>query len=98
MAKAVDFDQDGDLDLAVIAYYADFEHAPEKGFVYFENISKEGYKFKAYTLKKAKKGRWGYAGNRRHRSGRGRRYFAGVTDDEEYPGSYSKIGTPTDRI
>ncbi len=58
MAKAEDFDQDGDLDIAAIAYFADYDHTPEKGFIYFENTTKNGYPFKAYTLPEAKKGRW----------------------------------------
>lgn len=36
-AMANDFDKDGDLDLAAIAYYADFASQPEEGFVYLEN-------------------------------------------------------------
>ncbi|HEY6902103.1 MAG TPA: VCBS repeat-containing protein, partial [Puia sp.] len=36
-AMARDFDGDGDLDIACIAYFADFKHQPEEGFVYLEN-------------------------------------------------------------
>jgi hypothetical protein len=35
-AMARDFDQDGDLDIAAIAFYADLEQ-PERGFVYLQN-------------------------------------------------------------
>jgi hypothetical protein len=35
-AVVADFDNDGDLDIAAIAFYADLEH-PENGFVYFSN-------------------------------------------------------------
>ena len=36
-AMARDYDQDGDLDIASIAFFADYAHQPEKGFVYLEN-------------------------------------------------------------
>ena len=36
-AMARDFDQDGDLDIATIAFFADFSSQPEEGFVYLEN-------------------------------------------------------------
>ena len=35
-AVAADFDNDGDLDIAAIAFYANLKH-PENGFVYFSN-------------------------------------------------------------
>ncbi|HEY3403804.1 MAG TPA: VCBS repeat-containing protein [Ohtaekwangia sp.] len=38
-AIAHDFDKDGDLDIAAIAFFPDFKKEPEKGFVYFENNS-----------------------------------------------------------
>ncbi len=53
---ARDFDGDGDLDIATIAFFADYEKQPEEGFVYLEN---EGnFKFKPYSLPQAKLGRW----------------------------------------
>ncbi len=58
MTHAEDFDQDGDLDIATTAFFADFEHAPEQGFLYLENRSPEGYQFKGYTFAEARKGRW----------------------------------------
>ncbi len=36
-AMARDFDGDGDLDIATISFFADYEHQPEEGFVYLEN-------------------------------------------------------------
>ena len=36
-AMAHDFDQDGDLDIASIAFFADYTRAPERSFVYLEN-------------------------------------------------------------
>ncbi|MEO5978340.1 MAG: FG-GAP-like repeat-containing protein [Chryseolinea sp.] len=55
-AMAIDFDKDGDLDLATIAYYADFASRPEEGFVYFEN--KGDLSFTPSTSVKLKTGRW----------------------------------------
>jgi hypothetical protein len=36
-AHAHDFDQDGDLDIAAISFFPDFDLHPEHGFIYFEN-------------------------------------------------------------
>jgi hypothetical protein len=33
---ATDFDQDGDLDIAIIAFFADLQHRPEEKFILFE--------------------------------------------------------------
>jgi hypothetical protein len=55
-AVARDFDGDGDLDLATIAYFADYGNHPEEGFVYLENEG--GMRFKPYSLPETQKGRW----------------------------------------
>lgn len=55
-AIARDFDQDGDLDIATISYFADFEDQPEEGFVYLENQG--NFDFKPYSLPITQKGRW----------------------------------------
>ena len=55
-AIARDFDKDGDLDLATISYFADFEHQPEEGFVYLEN--KGNYNFTPTSSSLMQKGRW----------------------------------------
>lgn len=57
-ATAADFDQDGDLDIAGIAYFADFEENPASSAVYLENQSESGIAFKAWQLPQAEKGRW----------------------------------------
>ncbi len=55
-AMARDFDGDGDLDIATIAFFADYEKQPEEGFVYLEN---EGdFQFKPFSLPQANVGRW----------------------------------------
>ena len=51
-----DFDQDGDLDIAVVAFFPDFDKAPQHGFVYFEQTSPNIFKRK--TTDEASKGRW----------------------------------------
>jgi hypothetical protein len=55
-AVARDFDKDGDLDIATIAHFADFQKQPEEGFVYFEN--KGGFDFLPFSSKELFCGRW----------------------------------------
>lgn len=57
-ARAVDFDLDGDLDIAAISYFPDFgnSYGGSPGFVYLEN---EGnFKFRASTIPQHAEGRW----------------------------------------
>lgn len=51
-----DFDQDGDTDLATIAFFADYDNYPREGFVYFQNEG--GMEFKPYHHPAASGGRW----------------------------------------
>lgn len=51
-----DFDQDGDPDMAAIAYFPDYEHRPGESFIYFENQGK--LKFTPRTFPAANRGRW----------------------------------------
>jgi hypothetical protein len=55
-AIARDFDNDGDQDLATIAFFADYANQPEEGFVYLEN--KGQYHFKPYSFPESELGRW----------------------------------------
>jgi hypothetical protein len=55
-AMARDFDGDGDLDLAVISFFADYQKQPEEGFVYLENIG--NLVFMPHSMKAAQHGRW----------------------------------------
>ncbi len=55
-AIARDFDGDGDLDIATISYFADFESQPEEGFVYLENNG--NFDFKPFSLPVTQEGRW----------------------------------------
>ena len=55
-ALAADFDQDGDLDIAAIAFFPDFSQEPVESFVYLEN--KGNLRFVPRTFPEAKAGRW----------------------------------------
>lgn len=55
-AIAKDFDNDGDLDLATISFFADYKSHPEEGFVYLKNNG--NFNFTPYSLDAAKYGRW----------------------------------------
>jgi hypothetical protein len=56
MAMARDYDNDGDIDIAAISFFPDFERTPDHGFLYFENQG--DYKFKPYRLPSTLVGRW----------------------------------------
>ena len=55
-AMARDFDGDGDVDIAAIAFYPEFDAASPESFVYLENAG--GMKFTAFTMPEAMAGRW----------------------------------------
>lgn len=55
-AIARDYDGDGDLDIATIAYFADYKNRPEEGFVYLEN--KGNLQFSPYSIPQTQTGRW----------------------------------------
>ena len=51
-----DFDQDGDLDIVSIAYFADYKLNPKAGFIYLRQD--KSLQFSAHTLPEADRGRW----------------------------------------
>ena len=55
-AMARDFDGDGNLDIATISFFADYQHQPEEGFVYFEN--RGALSFQPSSVTETQKGRW----------------------------------------
>jgi hypothetical protein len=55
-AMARDFDGDGDLDLAVISFFADYQKQPEEGFVYLENTG--DFNFLPHSTPATQLGRW----------------------------------------
>ena len=55
MAKAADFDNDGDFDIAAISFFPDFKNHPEQGFIYLEN---DRGTYKSYSTPLAASSRW----------------------------------------
>ena len=55
-AIARDFDLDGDLDIAAISFFPDYENSPEQSFVYLQNAG--DIEFTAATFGGALAGRW----------------------------------------
>ncbi|WP_242083595.1 FG-GAP repeat domain-containing protein [Aestuariivivens sediminis] len=53
-----DFDQDGDMDFAVLSFFPDFDNGLEEGFVYLENNNATQYSFTAHTTIAASNGNW----------------------------------------
>ncbi len=54
--QPADFDGDGDTDLAVIAFFPDFDQQPAQGFLYLENEGENN--FSPYTFEGVEAGRW----------------------------------------
>ena len=55
-ALARDYDQDGDLDIAAISFFPDYERSPEEGFVYLQNQG--NFTFRASSFPEVTQGRW----------------------------------------
>jgi hypothetical protein len=55
-AIARDFDGDGDLDIASISYFPDYDHHPEESFIFWENTG--NLSFKPSSFNNASMGRW----------------------------------------
>jgi hypothetical protein len=55
-AMAIDFDQDGDLDIAAIAFYPDYSREATDNFVYLEN--RDHLQFVPFSFPESKSGRW----------------------------------------
>ena len=54
--RAADFDGDGDLDLAVTAFFTDPQQHPNEGFLFFEN--RGHLQFEVATFAGAERGKW----------------------------------------
>ena len=58
-AVARDFDGDGDLDIAAISFFPDYEKSPRESFVYLENqAGTNSLEFAASTFRESITGRW----------------------------------------
>ncbi len=57
-AMAYDYDHDGDLDIAAISYFPDFNRKPILGFMYLKNISTQYTRFQLSTFPENQEGRW----------------------------------------
>lgn len=55
---AADFDEDGDIDFALVASFPDYELDPAVTFVYLENKMADKFVFQPYTFKESNLGRW----------------------------------------
>jgi hypothetical protein len=55
-AIAADFDGDGDLDIATIAFFADMKNNPAEEFIYFEQD--KAMQFKPHAIPVSQNGRW----------------------------------------
>ncbi|HTL54413.1 MAG TPA: VCBS repeat-containing protein [Candidatus Limnocylindrales bacterium] len=58
---AADFDNDGDLDIAAISFFPDYEKSSEESFVYLQNVSdpaKHDLRFSPHTFPDPARGRW----------------------------------------
>ena len=53
-----DYDQDGDLDIAAVAFYPNYQGRAEESFIYFENTGGEGYNFAPHTVPQVNTSRW----------------------------------------
>ncbi|MEM8506670.1 MAG: VCBS repeat-containing protein [Bacteroidota bacterium] len=53
-----DFDQDGDLDMALLSTFPDYERAPQFDFVYLENKDAATFDFQTKVLAEPNKARW----------------------------------------
>lgn len=51
-----DFDEDGDMDIAAVAFYPDYKNRPEEAFIYFEQTTKGV--FEPHTFPGVDQSRW----------------------------------------
>ena len=55
---ANDFDKDGDMDIALLATFPDYDRHPDFNFVYLENKNSSAFQFEQQNLTDTSMGRW----------------------------------------
>jgi hypothetical protein len=53
-----DFDQDGDVDFALLSTFPDYSQRPLQTFTYLENLNASSFDFQPYSLADSSAGRW----------------------------------------
>ena len=53
-----DYDNDGDMDLACISYFPDYERTPTAGFIFLERTSPEILEFRPFGSRSSLQGKW----------------------------------------
>lgn len=56
--EALDFDQDGDIDIALVSSFPDYQNKPDLSFVFLENKNEVNFEFSVNTFKDSNIGRW----------------------------------------
>jgi len=56
--EALDFDQDGDIDIALVSTFPDYQNKPDMSFVYLENKNEINFNFSVNRFKESTIGRW----------------------------------------
>ncbi|PKA96411.1 VCBS repeat protein [Flavobacteriaceae bacterium MAR_2009_75] len=56
--SAKDFDQDGDIDIALLSTFPDYENHTDETFVYLENNGSSDFKFTSHVLSEPNAGKW----------------------------------------
>ncbi len=56
--EVLDFDQDGDMDIALVSSFPDYQNNPDLSFVFLENKNELEFEFSVNTFKDSNLGRW----------------------------------------
>ncbi len=83
---AKDFDNDQDVDFALLSTFPDYKSKPESSFVYLENRGSENFDFKPFTFDDSRAGKWFVMS-----SGD----IDGDGDEDIVLGAFSKVFAPT---
>ncbi|MGB5429562.1 FG-GAP repeat domain-containing protein, partial [Eudoraea sp.] len=56
--EVLDFDQDGDIDIALVSSFPDYQNNPDLSFVFLENKNELNFEFSVNTFTDSHIGRW----------------------------------------